>query len=56
MMKVLFLTLLVGFSIWGCSNVPAGRTTQIFPDCTQVSAEQQRQGKCMNRPEPPDAL
>jgi hypothetical protein len=55
MMKVVFLAVLVALSAWGCSNV-RGRTTQMFPDCTQVSAEQQRQGKCMNRPEPPDSL
>ena len=46
---------LVALSVWGCSNV-RGRTTQMFPDCTQVSAEQQRQGKCMNRPDLPDGL
>lgn len=53
--KALAAAVLVALSVWGCSNV-RGRTTQMFPDCTQVSAEQQRQGKCMNRPDLPDGL
>ena len=49
-----FVLLLVG-ALWGCSTDRA-RTTQMFPDCDQVSAEQQRQGQCMRRPDLPDGL
>lgn len=54
-MKLLAIALLIAVILPACSN-SRGRTTQMFPDCTQVSAEQQRQGKCMNRPEAPDGM
>jgi hypothetical protein len=55
MMKIAVIAVLILVALPSCSN-SRGRTTQMFPDCTQVSAEQQRQGKCMNRPEAPDGL
>lgn len=55
MIRVVAIAVLVAVGVSGCSNT-GGRTTQMFPDCTQVSAEQQRQGKCMIRPEAPDGL
>ena len=40
----------------GCSSSDRGRTTQMNPDCTQVSAEEQARGHCMYRPEAPDGM
>ena len=54
-MKGIVVAVLLVVVLPACST-SRGRTTQMFPDCTQVSAEQQRQGKCMNRPEAPDGL
>lgn len=46
---------LLALTMGGCS-ADRGRTTQMFPDCTQVSAEEQAAGKCMYRPEIPDGV
>lgn len=55
MAKLIVVAVLIAIALSACSD-SRGRTTQMFPDCTQVGAEQQRQGKCVNRPEPPDGL
>jgi hypothetical protein len=46
--------LLILGALTGCSSDRSpdrGGTTQMFPDCNQVSAEQQRNGRCMRRPD-----
>ena len=53
-MKAATLVLLL-IALWGCS-ADRPRTTQMFPDCDQVSAEQQRQGRCMRRPDLSDGF
>jgi hypothetical protein len=55
LMKAIVLGLLVAVVLTSCSS-NRGRTTQMFPDCDQVSAEEQRQGRCMHRPDLPDGL
>jgi hypothetical protein len=59
-MKAATFALLVIGALDGCSGdrdiAHQGRTTQMFPDCDQVSAEEQRQGRCMRRPDMPDGL
>ena len=52
MLRKAALPLLVAAILAGCSG-ERGRTTQMVPDCTQASAEQQRAGKCVYRPDPP---
>ena len=47
--------LLLAIAISGCSS-DRGRTTQMNPDCTQVSAEEQARGNCMYRPDVPEGL
>jgi hypothetical protein len=47
------IAVLLSAAVAGCS-ASQGRTRQMFPDCTQVSAEEQQQGKCMYRPEAPE--
>jgi hypothetical protein len=54
-MKVVIMTALLAIVLTGCA-ADRGRTTQMFPDCTQVSAEEQAKGKCMYRPEQPDGV
>ncbi len=49
------LILLPVIAISGCSS-DHGRTTQMNPDCTQVSAEEQARGNCMYRPDVPEGL
>jgi hypothetical protein len=57
-MRVILPVALMIIAISGCSGsreeATRGRTTQMFPDCTQVSAEEQAKGNCMTRPELPD--
>ena len=53
MMKVVTIALLVAVALPSCSS-SRGRTTQMFPDCTQVSPDEQSKGKCMYRPERPE--
>jgi hypothetical protein len=58
-MRVVAFMLLVMGAIGGCSSERGdhrGNTTQMFPDCDQISAEQQRHGRCMRRPDMPDGL
>jgi hypothetical protein len=47
--------MLVGalMALAGCAGHQT-RTTQMNPDCTQVSAEEQARGNCMYRPEVPE--
>ena len=52
-MRTAILLLVIALS--GCS-ADRGRTSQMNPDCTQVSAEQQARGDCMYRPEMPEGL
>ena len=52
MLRKAVLPLLVAAILAGCSG-ERGRTTQMFPDCTQATVEQQRTGKCVYRPDPP---
>ena len=52
-MKTHVFAILLAVAVAGCSN-SGGRTTMLFPDCTQVSADQQAQSRCMYRPEPVD--
>ena len=52
-MKTLTLAPLLIAALLGCTP-PQGRTTEMNPDCTQVSAEEQAKGNCMYRPEVPD--
>jgi hypothetical protein len=47
--------LLLSVALIGCSS-ERGRTTQMNPDCSQVSAEERARGDCMHRPEMPDGL
>jgi hypothetical protein len=54
-MKTIVLGLVAAVVLTSCS-ANRGRTTQMFPDCDQVSAEQQQQGRCMRRPDLPDGL
>jgi hypothetical protein len=54
-MKVAMVAALWAVVLAGCS-ADRGGTTQMFPDCTQVSAEEQAKGKCMYRPEQPDGV
>jgi hypothetical protein len=54
-MKIVLLAALMAVAVSSCSS-GRGRTTQMFPDCTQVSAEEQRKGNCMYRPEIPDGM
>ena len=54
-MKSLALLILLVATVSSCST-NRGRTTQMFPDCTQASAEQQAQGKCMRRPDIPAGI
>jgi hypothetical protein len=53
MMKAVAIALLVAVAASGCSN-SRGRTTQMFPDCDDVSADEQAESKCVHRPETPD--
>jgi hypothetical protein len=46
---------ILAVALSGCAY-EGGRTTQMFPDCTQASAEEQASGKCMRRPDIPDGL
>jgi hypothetical protein len=46
---------ILALALTGCA-AERGRTTQMFPDCTQATAEEQASGKCMRRPEIPDGL
>jgi hypothetical protein len=59
-MKAAAYVLLMIGAISGCSadrgTADLGRTTRMFPDCDQVSAEEQRRGRCMRRPDMPDGL
>ena len=48
-------SLLLLIAVSGCS-ADRGRTTQMNPDCTQVSAEEQARGNCMYRPDVPEGL
>jgi hypothetical protein len=53
-MKIAALVLLTIGALGGCSEnryAERGGTTQMFPDCNQVSAEQQQNGRCMRRPD-----
>lgn len=54
-MKIIAIAMLIAVALLACTSAPRGTTTQMFPDCTQVSAEQQRMGNCMMRPEPPNS-
>jgi hypothetical protein len=54
-MKPSVTVLLLTIVLLGCTSTH-GRTTQMNPDCTQVSAEEQAKGNCMYRPEVPDGL
>lgn len=53
-MKAAIIVLLVASALIGCTA--QGRTTQMNPDCTQVSAEERAKGNCMYRPEVPVGL
>jgi hypothetical protein len=53
-MKSAIAVLLVAGALLGCTA--QGRTTQMNPDCTRVSAEEQAKGNCMYRPEIPESL
>jgi hypothetical protein len=56
-MKIIAIAMLIAVVLPACSSsTPRGATTQMFPDCTQVSAEQQRLGNCIIRPETPDPM
>jgi hypothetical protein len=44
--------LLIAATLAACSE-NRGRTRQMYPDCDQVSAEEQREGQCMIRPDTP---
>jgi hypothetical protein len=54
-----FVFIVIG-TIGGCSadrsTADHGRTNQMLPDCDQVSAEEQRRGRCMRPPDMPDGL
>jgi hypothetical protein len=54
-MRTTALLILLTVAVAGCST-NRGRTTQMFPDCTQATAEEQAQGKCMHRPDIPDGV
>ncbi len=49
---IVMLAALLAGALAACAHngtrTPNG-TTQMFPDCTQVSADLQRPGRCMNR-------
>lgn len=49
------ISVILALALSGCA-AEGGRTTQMFPDCTQASAEEQASGKCMRRPDIPDGL
>ena len=52
-MKSAIVAVLLAAALCGCA-APHGRVRELNPDCTQVSAEVQRQGKCMHRTDLPD--
>jgi hypothetical protein len=52
-MKATALLILLAAAVSSCS-MDRGRTSEMYPECDQATAEQQRQGKCMHRPEVPD--
>ena len=54
-MKGAVLLLLLINSLSACCT-DEGRTRQMFPDCDQATAEEQRQGRCMRRPDLPEGL
>jgi hypothetical protein len=53
-MKLAIAALLLAACVLGCAPTH-GRTAQMNPDCTQVTAEEQAKGNCMYRPELPDS-
>jgi hypothetical protein len=55
MKALITITLLMVTVLAACSE-SRGRTRQLYPDCDQVSAEEQRQGRCMSRPDTPEGL
>jgi hypothetical protein len=55
LMKSAIAILLLFSPLLGCTGPGQGRTTEMNPDCTQVSAEEQAKGNCMYRPEVPEA-
>jgi hypothetical protein len=54
-MKALTVALIAMVALAGCST-NRGRTTQMFPDCDDVRADQQRSTKCVHRPDAPDSM
>jgi hypothetical protein len=55
-MKSTIAVVLVSAALLGCTGPGQGRTTEMNPDCTQVSAEEQAKGNCMYRPELPEGM
>ena len=50
------IAILLFSALLGCTGTYQGRTTEMNPDCTQVSAEEQAKGNCMYRPEVPEGM
>jgi ABC-type uncharacterized transport system auxiliary subunit len=55
MRRAAAVVLLLLVTLAGCFENRT-RTTQMYPDCDQVSAEEQRQGRCMIRPNLPEGF
>jgi len=49
MMNLVAIGLLIALALSSCSTTSRRGSTQMFPDCTQVSAEEQINGNCMHR-------
>jgi hypothetical protein len=55
-MKLVVVAMLAAFAVSSCSGTAGPPTRQMFPDCSQVGADEQRQGHCVWRPDVPDRM